>query len=178
MDPTLLTIYALTHYAHNSYTSALQYLFRARAVDPTNPLILLLISLCYFHGVLKLRSETSRHMDILQGWAVFAEYADARMRWAAGKDSDGEEGWSNLVKREVEVNKARVWLMLGMGDMAVRTLERLLDEAKDEDRMDVDSPERSKEWEKEAAYALANTYASNGDTESARMVVERYLVVE
>jgi len=65
----------------------------------------------------------------------------------------------------------------------VRGLERLLDREEEVgERMDVDGngtrKEKTGDWEKEAAYAMATVYASNGDAAMARDITEKYLVVE
>jgi len=55
-----------------------------------------------------------------QGWAFFHEYEDARVEWAeraAGRELRGRKGGVvETVRREVEFNRARCWLMLGMAE--------------------------------------------------------------
>ena len=194
MDVVLLTVYGQMAYAGGSFVGALQYFFRARAIDPDNALVLLSISLCYFQEVCKTQGKQSGPrggaMEVLQGWAVFQEYEDARIAWAERKEREGEKegrdvGLVDVVRREVMFNRARVWMMLGMGDLAVRALEGLMEEEdgdRDVETMDVDGEaalEGSKvEWQKEVAYAMASTYATNGDAATAKNITERYLVVE
>ena len=194
MDVVLLTVYGQMTYSAGSYTSALQYFHRARAIDPHNALVLLSISLCYFHGVFKQRSE-HRHQDVLQGWAFFSVYEEARIGWARKQDArrgeedagDGERGkgegeMTRVVKREVEFNRARCWMMLGMSDVAVRTLRKLVDEELEVEAVHHsgtgEGKDKEVDWSKEAAYMMANMYASNGDAGTARIITEKYLVVE
>ncbi len=196
MDVVLLTIYGQMAYAGGSFIGALQYFFRARALHPENALVLLSISLCYFHEVWKRQAKQGggggggSGMDVLQGWAVFQEYEDARIRWAERKERDGERegrnvGLVEVVRREVAFNRARVWMMLGMGDLAVRTLEGLMAEEEGDRDGENGNINGEEGWEanmvesqREAAYALANTYASNGNPAMAKIITERYLVVE
>ena len=193
MDVVLLTVYGQMAALSGSFNGALQHFFRARALDPRNALVLLSISLCYFHEACRRQGKqgggVGSGMEVVQGWAVFQEYEDARVRWAERREREGaeeSEGLVELVKREVEFNRARVWLMLGMGDLAVRTMERLVDDDEgigegNEMEVDGDGEERQEkkvDWRREAAYAMANTYASNGDAETAKSITERYLVVE
>ena len=190
MDVVLLTVYGQMAYAGGSFVGALQYFLRARAVDPRNALVLLSISLCYFHEACKRSKQggpVGSGMEVLQGWAVFGEYEDARIAWAEREERKGRDaGLVEVVGREVRFNRARVWLMLGMGDLAMRTLEGLVEEGdagQDQDeRTEVDEKAggegRKVDWQKEAAYAMANSYASNGDAATAKRITERYLVVE
>ena len=188
MDIVLLTVYGQISFASGSFATALQYFFRARALDPTNAMVLLSISLVYFHEACKKPGKgkaglgVDGNMEVLQGWAVFKEYEDARIRWAETNERAGDGDIVETVKREVQFNKARVWMMLGMGDLAMRAMEKLLGEGNDEgdkEKMN-EAGERGEklEWQREAAYAMANNYASHGDAATARKITEMYLVVE
>ncbi|KAJ9617879.1 transcription factor TFIIIC subunit tfc4 [Knufia peltigerae] len=123
MDVVLLSLYGHILYAGNSFPSALSYFFRALSLDPKNPIILLSVALCYLHELLK-RQNLDRHMYALQGWSFFEEYVDSRRAWASTKD----EKLQNVVEREIELNRARCWQMLGLSDLAVRSYEKLLPE--------------------------------------------------
>lgn len=123
MDVVLLSLYGHILYAGNSFPSALSYFFRALSLDPKNPMILLSVALCYLHELLK-RQNLDRHMYALQGWAFFEEYVDARREWASGKDEELQK----VIEREIELNRARCWQMLGLSDLAVRGYEKLLPE--------------------------------------------------
>jgi general transcription factor 3C polypeptide 3 (transcription factor C subunit 4) len=243
LDTALLVLYGQMLFASGQYTVALQYFFRARALntDPGNALVSLLIALCYMHLAEKVGKErpsrgqelgqiyvreaetgsppasprddeqdanatedngdnanmdgqVERNMLVLQAWACFGEYADTRLAWAwerdgekgDGKGGDGE--FVRLAKREIEFNRARCWLLAGMNDIAVRTLNCVLSSEDDHDAeagsngaagaMDIDKAKQgAARWRKDAAYALANVYAGSGDGSTARALAERYLVV-
>ena len=187
MNTVLLVLYGQICYANGNFTSALSYFYRARSIDPKNALVLLSISLAYMHQVFKKVNE-DRHMYVLQGWAFFEEYAEARGAWAEGKD-DGTGELMREVEREIEFNRARCWQMLGMEDVATRcywAVVRRFEEVEmgmtREDSAGEDGADGgegdSKAWKMQAAYALASTYAMNGDAATAREITEKYLVVE
>ncbi|KAK4947569.1 transcription factor TFIIIC subunit tfc4 [Elasticomyces elasticus] len=162
MDAVLLTLYANILYAGGSFPSALSYLFRAHSLDPKNPVVLLTIALSYMHELLK-RQIDNRHMYLLQGWAFFEEYADARHEWAKAKD-DNE--LLTVIEREIEFNRARCWHMLGMSDLAIRSYEKMLSIG-----------ESDADYTMEAAYAMQTIYALSGNAIMARDITEKYLVV-
>lgn len=170
MDVVLLTIYAHILYAGGSFPNALSYLFRARSLDPKNPVVLLSIALSYMHEMLKRQNE-NRHMYVLQGWAFFEEYADARRAWARGRV---EVGMETLLEREIEFNRARCWQMLGMSDLAIRSYEKMLSlsEPSGSTGKDVHA-----DYTMDAAYAVQTMYALSGNPQMARAITEKYLVV-
>lgn len=154
MDVVLLTLYGHILYANGSFRSALSYFFRAHGLDPLNPVILLTMALCYMHEMMKRQNE-NRHVYLLQAWAFFEEYADARRASARsadeasdidnaaatadtsddpnkyGKDKAEAKSKSKVpsmrvVEAEIEFNRARCWHMLGMSDLAVRSYGKVL----------------------------------------------------
>jgi len=171
MDVMLLTLYGQILYAGSSFPSALSYFFRARSLSPQNPVVLLSIGLCYLHEMLKRQCE-NRHMYLLQGWAFFEEYADARRGWARTSDLE------TLVEAEIEFNRARCWQMLGMSDLAVRAYEKIL--ALHDSRPHKDASggtDGSPDYAMEAAYAIQLVYSLSGNARMARDIAEKYLVV-
>lgn len=168
MDVVLLCLYGHMIYAGDTFVSALNYFYRALTLDERNPMVLLSIALCYAHELAK-RSTEDRHMHVLNGTAVFDEYAEARLEQA----SAGGEKAVAAAKREIGFNRARLWQMLGLSDLALREYARVLDPAQSEDHAGT-----SKEWSMEAAFAASNIYASNGDPAMAKYVTARWLVVE
>jgi hypothetical protein len=144
--------------------------------------------------------SVQRNMLVLQAWAMFGEYAETRIAWAWRRDrekgdgEDGDGGLVRLVRREIDFNRARGWLLVGMNDIAVRTMRAVWEgEGKDNlgnggggeaGAMDVDEDTKAAarwekgRWQKDAAYALANVYAGSGDGATARALAERFLVVE
>lgn len=135
MDIVLFTVYSHIMMSSGSFTNALSYLYRAQALDPLNPVTLLSIAFCYLHELFK-RQVGNRHAFALMGWSWFGKYEEARMRWAEDIDAKAQDRnekrqvstkMVNVVRKEVEFNKARCWEMLGMADMAIRGYKRCLD---------------------------------------------------
>ncbi|EXJ77260.1 hypothetical protein A1O3_10418 [Capronia epimyces CBS 606.96] len=170
MDVVLLTIYGHILYAGGSFANGLSYFFRARSLDPKNPVVLLSIALSYMHELLK-RQNDNRHMYFLQGWAFFEEYADARRDWAKAKyDPDTDA----LIEREIEFNRARCWHMMGMSDLAVRAYAKVLSCAAPQGHAD---EAKYADYTMDAAYAIQTMYALSGNPAMARVITEKYLVV-
>ena len=179
MDVVLLVLYAQFLYAGSSFTNALHYFYRAYAIDPKNPVVVMSIALCYIHESLKRQIE-NRHQYLLQGIAFLEEYADCRLEKVADKDAQVKRRTS----MEIEFNKGRVWHMLGLMDLATSVFENVLldferhDQA---DSMDVsgdNEPCGDDDYRMEAAYSLQVAYALSGDTRTARDITEKYLVIE
>ncbi|KAH0833514.1 hypothetical protein AYO21_05191 [Fonsecaea monophora] len=204
MSVDLLTLYGHVLYAGGGFSSALSYFFRALSLSPENPSLLLSISLSYMHETLRKHSE-NRHMWLLQGWAFFEDYADARRRWARKllqeqQNSDGDadhvtaqdmNGLELLIEREIAFNRARCWHMLGLSDLAVRAYEKMLSLTVASDQLsapdatattaradsEANTETKHKDFTMEAAYAIQTMYALSGNSEMAREVTEKYLVV-
>jgi general transcription factor 3C polypeptide 3 (transcription factor C subunit 4) len=168
MDVVLLCLYGHIIYAGDTFVSALNYFYRALTLDEKNPMVLLSIALCYVHELAK-RGTEDRHMHVLNGMAMFDNYAEARLEKASG----GGDKAVATAKREVDFNRARLWQMLGLSDLALREYAGVLEPAQSND-----PPDAGKEWSMEAAFAASNIYAANGDPAMAKYVTERWLVVE
>ncbi|KAK5944375.1 transcription factor TFIIIC subunit tfc4 [Knufia obscura] len=194
MDVVLFVLYAHIMMSSGSFPNALSYLYRAYSLDPNNTVVLLSLAFCYLHELFK-RQTGNRHSYALMGWTWFGRYEEERMKWAEGVDRKadeargrGQEVYSSvrmvdLIKREVEYNKARCWEMLGMADLGMRGYRKVLDMAdrvKDEagevEEKDAEQQE-CEEYTMEAAYAMSTLYALNGNGEKAREITEKYLVV-
>lgn len=192
MDVALLVLYGHILYSGNSFYPALNYFFRAYALDDQNPAVLLSIALCYIHHSLKRQSE-NRHYLIMQGLAFMHEYRRVR-------EKDG----SLLQERqEMEFNFARVYHTLGLAHLAVEGYQRALnlgEQIQDEhrarlahaekgqgDMMEVHGASEAEDhshgpvpvenFSREAAVALQNIYALNGDFRAAREVTTKWLVI-
>ncbi|KAJ9614337.1 transcription factor TFIIIC subunit tfc4 [Cladophialophora chaetospira] len=194
MNALLLLLLGQIHYAAavgitadkvgDKLSAALSYFFRAQSLDPKNPVILLSISLAYMHHVF-LKKCDNRHMTLLQGWAFFEEYVDARRDWARRKvqeSKDGQraaglavDGLEVFIEREIEFNRARCWHMLGMSEQAVRSYENVL--SMPVPTGDDDDEAKNSDFTMDAAYAVSSIYAASGNMEMARQVTENYLVV-
>ncbi|KAL2007860.1 hypothetical protein VTN00DRAFT_7842 [Thermoascus crustaceus] len=115
LDVALLVLYGHILYSGNSFYPALNYFFRAYALDSQNPAVLLSIALCYIHQSLKRQSE-NRHYLIVQGLSFMNEYRRVREK----------EGSLLQEKQEMEFNFARVWHTLGLAHLAVEGYHRVL----------------------------------------------------
>jgi general transcription factor 3C polypeptide 3 (transcription factor C subunit 4) len=189
MDVALLVLYGHILYSGNSFLPALNYFFRAYAMDDQNPAVLLSIALCYIHHSLKRQSE-NRHFMIMQGLAFMHEYRRVR-----------EQPESLLQERqEMEFNFARVWHTLGLNNLAVEGYRQVLELGKeiraenkgtkpaaqvteqvygDVDMRDTGLKKEPfvEDFSTEAAFALQGLYALNGDFQSAKDVTENWLVI-
>jgi general transcription factor 3C polypeptide 3 (transcription factor C subunit 4) len=190
LNALLLLLYGQILNAAGTLTGALNYFFRAQSLDPQNPVILLSIALSYMHHTL-LRTCSNRHTMLLQGWAFFQQYADARREWAQRKlqeqqkgQNDGVsereldlEGLEELIEREIEYNRARCYHMLGLADLAIRSYEKMLSLAVPSTRAGQEGSMMHTDFAMDAAYAISTIYATSGNMEMARDVTEKYLVV-
>ncbi|KAI5285945.1 transcription factor TFIIIC subunit tfc4 [Ascosphaera aggregata] len=171
MDVAILLIYGHILYAGTSYTNALNYFFRAYALDPENPAILLSIGLSYIHHSLKRQSD-NRHYLIMQGLSFMKEYE----RIISGSNVLQE-------KQEAEFNLARVWHMLGLAHLAIDGYKKclaigeLIQRKREEARERGNSGVWSEDFTRDAAYALQCLYMFSGDSKSARDVTEMYLTI-
>ncbi|KAK2743918.1 transcription factor TFIIIC subunit tfc4 [Myotisia sp. PD_48] len=196
LDVPLLVLYGHILYAGNSFTNALNYFFRAYALVPDNPAVLLSIALSYIHHSLKRQSD-NRHYLIMQGLSFLEEYRRVRENSSVLQE-----------KQEVEFNFARVWQMLGLAHLATEYYHKCLELGEEIERkrqaiinqnkesmMDLDQQgtqeeEGEQEWEqwrnhpdcvedfsRQAAYALQGLYVFSGDLERAKKVTERWLVI-
>ncbi|KAL2809236.1 hypothetical protein BJX63DRAFT_368566 [Aspergillus granulosus] len=203
MDVALLVLYGHILYSGNSFLPALNYFFRAYALDDQNPAVLLSIALCYIHHSMKRQSE-NRHYQIMQGLSFMNEYRRIR-----------ERPGSLLVERqEMEFNFARVWHTLGLAHLAVEGYQRVLNLGKQiqaqsrgqlpaetttkpaaspqTDGDDIDVPMTDvdpaiigvaasqsfvEDFSREAALALQTLFALNGDFQSAEAITATWLVI-
>ncbi|KAL3472938.1 hypothetical protein BJX99DRAFT_272641 [Aspergillus californicus] len=198
MDIALLVLYGHILYSGNSFLPALNYFFRAYALDDRNPAVLLSIALCYIHHSMKRQSE-NRHYQIMQGLSFLNEYRRIREH----------PGTLLVEKQEMEFNFARVWHTLGLTHLAVEGYNRVLDlgkqiqancpstsmnnTGKDSDNdvpmtdigvdpaiVGVATPSHSsfvEDFSREAAVGLQNLYVLNGDFQSAQAITASWLVI-
>ena len=173
MDIVLLCLYASIMYTGGSFPNALHYFYRAYTLDPKNPMLLLNMALCYIHQNFKRQNE-NRHFYILQGLAFFQEYADVRL---AKAKTQGEREMKEA-SMEIDFNRARIWNVLNLTNLAVEGYKGLLDTpSRDEMENWVNPSGAEFELSREAAYALQQAYALSGDMEMAQRITEKWLVI-
>lgn len=174
MDIALLVLYGHILYSGTSFTNALNYFFRAYALEPKNPAVLLSIALCYIHHALKRQAENRNYM-IMQGLAFMEEYRAVREKSSVPQE-----------RQEMEFNFARVHHMLGLAHLAILGYEKclLLGEEISQRREKREDPGDGgggiylpEDFTREAAYALQCLYAVSGEVEVARRITERWLVI-
>lgn len=191
LDAALLTLYGHILYAGNSFLPALNYFYRAYALDERNPLVLLSMALCYIQQSLKRQSD-NRHFQIVQGLSFMHEYRRIRE----------QPGTSLSERQEMEFNFARVWHALGLSHLAVEGYQRVLEigeqiEAaraskagkstvhatygndagtnQSEDRIAYEP--FAENFTSEAAMALQTIFGLSGDLMTAKLITEKYLVI-
>lgn len=184
MDVALLVLYGHILYSGNSFYPALNYFFRAYALDPENPAVLLSIALSYIHHSLKRQSE-NRHYLIMEGLSFMYEYRRVR----------GKEGSLLPERQEMEFNFARVYHMLGLAHLAVEGYQRALElgeQIRLESKKQVpkssggdvlmedagqELPLFIEDFSSEAAVALQTIFALSGDLKAAKEITEKWLVI-
>lgn len=190
LDVALLVLYGHILYSGGSFYPALNYFFRAYALDDQNPAVLLSIALCFVHHSLKRQSD-NRHYLITQGLAFMREYKQARSKPGA------------LLQeiQEMEFNHARVWHGLGLLQLAIDGYNKVLSIGDQIKKESVDSflkddndvvmgeggkpvedhalrPEKFVEdFSREAAYGLQCIHALSGNSQAAMDVTEKFLVI-
>ncbi|EFR04389.1 hypothetical protein MGYG_07396 [Nannizzia gypsea CBS 118893] len=181
MDVALLVLYGHILYAGNSFTNALNYFFRAYALDPENPAILLSIGLSYINHSLKRQSD-NRHYLVMEGLAFMQEYRRIRSQSSILQE-----------KQEVEFNFARVWQLLGIGHLAVEGYQKCLEigEEIELERQKVRNIDGGggtpacrqggeawlEDFSRQAAYALQCLYSQSGEKELCKRITEQWLVI-
>lgn len=181
MDVALLVLYGHILYAGNSFTNALNYFFRAYALDPENPAILLSIGLSYISHSLKRQSD-NRHYLVMEGLSFMQEYRRIRSQSSILQE-----------RQEVEFNFARVWQLLGIGHLAVEGYQKCLEigEEIETERQKAQNPntgggttvgeQRGEAWledfSRQAAYALQCLYLQSGEKGLCKRVTEKWLVI-
>ncbi|KAG8626111.1 hypothetical protein KVT40_006512 [Elsinoe batatas] len=177
LSPNLLALYGHIMAATQTWTGALNYYFRALAMRPENPTLLLCIGSAYVMGSMKRQSD-NRHWMVMQGLGFMGQYKRVRRRMA-------EEKSNSLYLQEAEFNVARAWHFLGLTHLAIRgyreclRLSRLIERER-ETRMDTDHDESEmdvEEYTQEAALALINIYVTTDQAGRARALAEQYLVI-
>ncbi|KAI9741008.1 MAG: transcription factor TFIIIC subunit tfc4 [Cirrosporium novae-zelandiae] len=163
MDIALVMLYGQVLYVATSYSYALHYFYRAYAVDPKNPLILLLIALSYIQYALKRQSE-NRHYLVMQGFYFLFQYYDNR-----------KKNGISIESQEAEYNVARAYHMLGLTHLAVPYYERVL--AMYSDLQSSREEESSNDMAREAALALQSVFAGSGNVVAAGRLTKTYLII-
>ncbi|KAL8747000.1 MAG: hypothetical protein Q9184_007665 [Pyrenodesmia sp. 2 TL-2023] len=162
MDIALLMLYGHMLYLGKSFAVAINYFFRAFALDSKNPVINLSLALAYVQYALKCQSDNRHHL-IAQGLTFLFAYYD--LRRSSGNTSE---------KQEAEFNVARTYHMLGLTHLAVPYYEQCLsyDCESQEDQI-----RQRDDFAAKAAFALSNIWAVNEEMEKASAVGRKYLII-
>ncbi|KAH7313249.1 RNA polymerase III transcription initiation factor complex [Stachybotrys elegans] len=121
LDVCLLMLYGHILFTSASYTFALGYFLRARALDPENAMVNLSLGLAYVHYGLK-RQSANRQYLFLQGQAFLASYTNTRATRGDGKSL-----------AEIYYNLARLFQLLGIMSLAMDYYIKAIQEVKRED---------------------------------------------
>ncbi|CAM1502792.1 Fc.00g075680.m01.CDS01 [Cosmosporella sp. VM-42] len=109
LDSCLLMLYGHILFTSTSYTYALGYFLRARALDPDNAMVNLSLGLAYVHYGLK-RQSTNRQYLLLQGQSFMSRYTELSC-------SRLNETHSNSLA-EAFYNIGRLYQLLGINYLA------------------------------------------------------------
>ncbi len=181
LNPAAIATYGHILSMSGSYPNALYYYFRVYALQPDDPMINLSIAIAYVQQALKRQAE-NRQYQIQQGLAFMLRYHKLRT-------SDGVA----LHTQEAEFNSGRMWHLLGLTHLALRSYERCL-QLSDRVLMEIECDQRRNHEEgggnganvrgddgkaqdlaPEAAFAMQTIYALDGDLVAARRITEQWL---
>jgi general transcription factor 3C polypeptide 3 (transcription factor C subunit 4) len=173
IDIVLLCLYGSILYTGGGFPNALHYFYRAYALDPSNPMLLLNMALCYLHQSFKRQNE-NRHLYIMQGLAFFQEYAESRL---ASAESHGQQAIKEAAF-EIEFNQARIWNALNLTNLALEGYRKVLGTSNGYGaETDLEALVGKSNLTMESAYALQTAYALSGDMEMAHRITEKWLVI-
>ncbi|KAL8701807.1 MAG: hypothetical protein Q9224_000328 [Gallowayella concinna] len=162
MDLALIMLYGYILYLGRSYSSALNYFFRAFALAPRNPTINLSLALAYVQHALKRQSD-NRHRLITQGLTFLFRYHELR-----------HESPVTSEQQEANYNVGRTYHMLGLTHLAIPYYERCI--ALTNNRQGV-GPAQWEDFTIEAAFALRNIWAADEQTTRAVDMTRQHLVI-
>ena len=170
LNVVLLTLYGHMLLTNDSEYEALNYFYRAYALDPGNPMILLSIGVAYIQYGIK-RLAPNRHYLIAQGLSFIHKYKDIRLEHSTVQ-----------IKQEALYNTGRAYHMLGLTDLAAHFYKQLLDlsdaaQERKKDNATTDHAFIREDFTHEAAFALQVIYGFSGNMGAAMEVTERWLVV-
>lgn len=182
LDSALLVLYGHMLYSGGSFYPALNYFFRAYALDDQNPGVLLSIALSYINHSFKRQSE-NRHFLIMQGLSFMDEYRRVR-----------EKPGSLLQERqEMEFNFARVYHGLGLTHLAIEAYNKVLklgDDIQKTAQQETEGPDVVmgeadhapssqfvEDFSHEAAFALQTLHVLAGNAKLAKEVTDKWLVI-
>ncbi|KAF2201890.1 TPR-like protein [Delitschia confertaspora ATCC 74209] len=160
-DPVLLSLFAHVLMTGGTYISALNYYFRAFAINPEDPVLNLSIAVCYLQHAMKRQSE-NRQYQLQQGLSFAGRYYDLRTK-------DGVA----VHVQEAEFNMGRLWHMVGLTHLAIPAYERCIAL-----KQEVEMEKGREDFSAEAAYAMQTILALAGDFRGARRVTEKCLIIE
>ncbi|KAL8701755.1 MAG: hypothetical protein Q9201_004736 [Fulgogasparrea decipioides] len=162
MDLALLMLYGYILYVGRSFSLALNYFYRAFALDPSNPMINLSLALAYIQHAIKRQSD-DRHQLITQGLTFLLEYYDLRRR-----------SRSTSEQQEAEFNVARTYHMLGLTHLAIPYYQGCLALSPDPQST---GASQGDDFSMEAAFALRNIWVGNEEIGDAMDITYKYLVI-
>jgi general transcription factor 3C polypeptide 3 (transcription factor C subunit 4) len=126
-------------------------------------MINLSLALGYIHHALKRQSE-NRHYLIMQGLSFLFVYYDLRHSSVCLQE-----------KQEADFNVARAYHMLGLTHLAIPYYQECLELS--QELYDSESKRFLDDFGRDAAMALQGIWAQDGNTDMARAVTERWLIV-
>jgi general transcription factor 3C polypeptide 3 (transcription factor C subunit 4) len=194
-DADLFALYGHLMLVGGAATTALHYYFRAYVLRPEDPTLNLCMALAYLSWAWK-RQAANRQYQIQQALSFLERYG--QIRRASADEVNGE-----VKLQEAEFNEALTYASMGLVHLAVPKLKKCLDigevlrqrssnamqgtfsRTKGKARMSQTSepvqrlPHEAEQenFGPEAAYALRNIMAMNGDLHSAHEVTKKWLVL-
>ncbi|KAF2723395.1 TPR-like protein [Polychaeton citri CBS 116435] len=169
LDAGVLMMYGQMIAASNHSAGTLPYYYRAFALQPENPSIVLSLGLIHIQNAMK-RVSDQRQYDLAQGLSFVYRYYD--LRAATGK---------TYHLQEAEYNLGRAWHMLSLTHLAVEKYETVLELSElvqEEIQLQAAGVGiRIEDFAQEAAIALRDILMLAGNDEAAHEITERWLVL-
>lgn len=159
LDVALLMTYGYILAAGSSFVYALNYFYRAYAMDPENPMINLSLGLAYIQHGVKRQAENRQHA-ILQGLMFMHIYYDSR------KEAENFDE-----RQEAHYNIGRTYHLIGLTHLAIPYYRKVLNGAEENV-----VPSREDLFI-DAAYNLQTIYAMAGNMELAESITRKWLVI-
>jgi general transcription factor 3C polypeptide 3 (transcription factor C subunit 4) len=197
-DVDLLALYGHLMLVGRAAGTALYYYFRAFSLSPEDATLNLCISIAYFNWAWK-RQANNRQYLIQQALCFLQRYVEFRKKTA-------KETKDDAILQEVEFNEGLVYAGLGLMHLAMPKFENCLElgrqlmqkpdkkpgkkGSKTKGKLqkimpskegpagpNKEIPELPESFTAEAAYAMRNTLALNGDFDAAHELTKKWLVL-
>lgn len=160
-DPYVLISEAHILQLNRSFVAAIYRYLQVIKICPSNPLPYLCAGVALINRAIQRRTE-NRHCQIIQGISCIKKYFELR--------TSNDLSYSVWLKQECLFNFGRLFMMLGLNDLAFNYFENAIQVAENNTSEEYDLT-------REAAYCLSRLYADAGATALARKVLRQHCTI-